>query len=413
MTRTGAPDGATHFFLSYAHTAPLAGQVQDPVDYWVEKLYRDLSAAVCRAADLPPDSPVGFFDGTLPAGADWKAETTAQLGTAEVFVPLYSSRYFAMSWPGREWACFATRLPDEPPARPSPHILPVLWTPLPATLDLPEATDPLSVAGDVPEYAANGLRALNMLRLYRESYHRIVGRLGERIVQIVRDQRIGPRPVPELDRMRSEFRRKGADDDFVFAVAAPAAPGLPAGRDARWYGAESTAWRPFGERQQLSLADHAVAVAERLGFSTEASPAGSVAGLDATAPTVVLIDPWIAAPLDRPEGPELAAVRRLFGGDRAKWTLPLLVVNTADPESASCHRRLAARIASILSEVGALETEPARQGAEGVVMSLEDFARVMPTLVAEAERRYLKRSPHFARGAAADRTNRSGFEAGE
>lgn len=411
MTETGRPL-ATHFFLSYAHTAPLAGPEQEAADSWVEKLFRDLSAAVCRTAALPSDAPVGFFDGKLPAGADWKAETTAQLSSAEVFVPLYSSRYFAMSWPGREWACFATRLSDEPLDRPSPHIVPVLWAPLPSAPDLPEAANPLALAADIPEYAENGLRALNMLRLYRELYDEIVVRIAERITQVARNLRIGPRAVPPLDQMRSAFRRKGADDDFVFAVAAPTAGTVPADRGAGWYGSESTAWRPFGDRQQLSLADHAVALAERLGFSTEARPVGSAADLDVTSPTVVLIDPWIAAPLDRPESRELGDLRRLFQGDRAAWTLPLVVINGADPESDSCHGRLSARIASILGEAGALATETARQGAAGVT-SLEEFARMMPTLVAEAERNYLRRSPRFAQDAAADRVTRPGFEAGE
>lgn len=403
MTRTGGTDAATDFFfLSYAHTAPLAGLEPDPVDYWVEKLFRDLSAGVCREAGLAPDTPVGFFDGTLQAGADWKAETTARLSTAEVFVPLYSSRYFAMSWPGREWACFATRLADEPSGRPSRHIVPVLWSPLPSTLDLPEADDPVALAGDaeeIGEYAANGLRALNMLRLYRELYEKIVGQLAKRIVHVAREHRLGRRAVPPLDRMPSEFRRKGADDDFVFTVAAPTARTAPEGRALGWYGAESTDWRPFGDRQQLSLADHAIAVAERLGFSTEALAAGSSAAHDATAPTVVLIDPWIAAPLDRPEGAALRELRKLFEGGRAPWTVPLLVVNTADRESAECHVPLTERVASILGEVGALESQTARRGAEGV-RSLGDFARMMPTLVAEAERRYLRSSPHFERRAA-------------
>ncbi|HEY3870782.1 MAG TPA: TIR-like protein FxsC [Actinocrinis sp.] len=401
MTRSAGADAATDFFfLSYAHTAPLDGLEPDPVDYWVEKLFRDLSAGICRETGLAPDTPVGFFDGTLQAGADWKAETTARLSTAEVFVPLYSSRYFAMSWPGREWACFATRLAGEPPGRPSPHIVPVLWSPLPSALDLPEADDPVALIGDAgefEEYAANGLRALNMLRLYRELYEKIVGQLAKRIVHVAREHRLGRRAVPPLDRMPSEFRRKGADDDFVFAVAAPTAQTVPAGRVPGWYGAESTDWRPFGDRQELSLADHAIAVTERLGFSTEALPAGSAAAHGATAPTVVLIDPWIAAPLDRPEGAALRELRKLFEGGRAPWTMPLLVVNTADRESAECHSLLSERIASILSEVGALESRTAQLGAEGV-RSLGDFARLMPMLVAEAERWYL-RSPHFGRAA--------------
>jgi FxsC-like protein len=394
-TKNGDSAVSSYFFLSYAHTAPLAGAEPEPADYWVRKVFDDLSEAVCEAAGLARGSRVGFFDGLLDAGADWKARTTQELGAAEVFVPLYSPRYFAMSWPGREWSSYSARLADEPPDEPSAHIMPVLWAPMAGSAGPSAAPDPLSIVDDVPEYAENGLRALKMLNLYGEQYTKVVSRLGRWIVDIARQRPLGSSRVPPLDEVPSAFRYKGADDDFVVAVAAPTRATAPPGRAVSWYGEKSTDWHPFGEREQLRLADHAVTAAERLDFSTAVLSVGAAADERSATPSVVLIDPWIAEPV-RDRNDALDDLRRLYAGGRHRpWALPLIVLNADDQESADRRRPLIARLTRILEEVGAPLVHDS-WGESTVITSIEEFAQAIPALVAEAERRYLRHSPDFS-----------------
>lgn len=386
---------SNYFFLSYAHTAPLA-DVPEPVDYWVRSLFNDLCEAVRAAARLGSGVRVGFFDGELEAGADWKARIVEELGVAEVFVPLYSSRYFAMSWQGREWSCFTTRLTDEPPEEPSDHIVPILWAPMFGASAPPLAPDALmpKIARGIPEYGENGLRALKALNIYGNRYDTIVSRLGDTIVRVARDRPLGKGLVPPLDQVDSAFKRKNEDDGFVIVVAAPTRATAPLGRSGAWYGEDSTDWRPFGDRERLRLADYAVAVAERLNLSTSLLSVGEAAEALGDSPAVVLIDPWITIESKGAESDALRDLRRLFSSERRQWTAPLIVVSPEDAESEARRRQLVHRAERILGEVGAPSAEPAwRVG--GVVTSIDGFARAMPALVAEAERRYLRFSQHF------------------
>jgi FxsC-like protein len=389
-----------YFFLSYAHTAPLAGAQRAPTDHWVAALFNDLSTSVRESARLRHDAPVGFFDGELPAGSDWKTHTSQELGKAEVFVPLFSRGYFAMSWPGREWTCFSTRLTALNQADAARHVAPILWTPLSRSQALPRGADPLRLGAAKPEYAENGLRALNMVALYRDSYEAIVTELGREIVRVTHNHPLGPSTVPPLDQVPSAFRHNGeAGDDFAVTVAAPTLGAIPAGRDPRGYGAKSTDWRPFGEREELRLAEHAVTAAERLDFRTVASEIGEALRSDTAKPGVVLIDPWIVESRDATG--DLDALLELFAGGRERWTLPLVVHDEHDPQAKQA-ARLVEVLGRILAKAGALSTETARRGALGV-RSIEDFAAILPVMVTEAERQFLKHSPDFERTVARPR----------
>lgn len=397
MTLDGGQGPATYFFLSYAHTAPLDGEERAPTDSWVSKLFHDLSEAV-RAA-LPADhrEQVGFFDGLLKAGDDWKERITGELGSAEVFVPLCSPSYFAMSWPGREWSCYASRLAGRSDVEVRRHILPVLWTPLSRAQRTPDGLDPRELAPHRTEYVENGLRALRMLTMYRESYESVISLLAKRIVRAAREHPLGPTAVRPLDSFTSAFRTEGAAADFAVAVAAPTVSSAPQGRDSRPYGDVSTEWRPFGDRERLRLAEYAATTAERLDFSTVVLAAPDAERLHAGTPAVVLIDPWIAE--RGADEVQLAALRRLFDGDRRRWTLPLAVLDSADAQSGKERERLLGDLERVLERAGALTSEAARRGARGVT-SIEEFATVLPVMVTEAERQYIKHSSDFRRAEA-------------
>ena len=107
----------------------------------------------------------------------------------------------------------------------------------------------------------------------------------------------------------------------------------------------------------------------------------------------MLIDPWIAAPVNGGESLALRELRGFFGGIRARrWVLPVLMLNEADPESRSRKTELIEGVRRILSEVDAAPAETARQDS-GLISSMGAFALLMPALVAEAQRRFLRDYP--------------------
>jgi FxsC-like protein len=388
-------DRRPYFFLSYAHTAPLAVADPEPTDYWVKAVFDDLSDAVRRAGGLGRAQQVGFFDGLLKASEDWKARVTVELGDANVFVPLYSPRYFSMTWPGREWTYFGRRWTGNSAEDLRAHIVPVLWAPMAGAAGPPDLPDPLRMVRDVPEYEENGLRALKMLNHFSEQYTQVVSELARRIVGAPRGRPLIRAATTSIDRVESAFQYKGVEDDFVIAVAAPTRGTLPPGRNPAWYGNKSTDWRPFDELGEVPLAEHPLAVAERLSFNTSVASVQAAADGAFTTPGIVLIDPWIAAPLEESESEALQGLRALYDRpERQLWALPVLVLNEEDPESTACQDALVQRITRILEEVETPLAE-AYRSENYIVTSFRAFDGVMPGLVAEAERRYLRYGPDF------------------
>lgn len=393
-----ARDGAgpaPYFFLSYAHTAPLTLMDREATDYWVTAVFDDLSEAVREAARLDRQRAVGFFDGLLKASEDWKARVSSELDGANVFVPLYSPRYFSMTWPGREWTYFSSRSVDEEPADPRTHIVPVLWAPMISAAGPPDLPDARDLVPDVPEYAENGLRALKMLNHFREQYAQVVTELAGRIVGAAGGQPLRPAAAASIDQVPSAFHYKGVEDDFVIAVAAPTRGALPAGRSADCYGDSGIDWRPFAELGEVRLAEHPLAVAERLSFNTSVVSVQEVAHGAFTTPGIVLIDPWIAAPLAGDESAALQGLRALYARPEPRlWALPVIVVDPADPELTACQNELVQHITRILEEVKAPLAETSQTG-DHLVTSFAGFDAVVPGLVAEAERRYLRYGADF------------------
>ena len=383
--RDSARARGSYFFLSYAHSPPLAqilaGDPSEPPDEWVFAFFRDLRDAVQSRASGTSSLVPGFFDRDIPLDSDWKVALTHALGTAEVFVPLYSPEYLTRSWPGREWACFEQRLKSAKVANPLGRFLPVLWIPLPADYrprGLQEARSlaPESAAGP---YLQNGLRALQRLTPYRSSYELVVSRLAERIVLLAESAPIEPSEVPDIDQMTSPF---GAEVDatvFVVVVAAPALPDVPEGSNREAYRNSGSEWRPFGRNQELPLAEYAQLVAEQLDFAVLVTEIEKAGGLLNNAPGVVLIDPWYLARKDHLED------FRDFTLQLPPWVLPILV---SDP-NAGQHVEQARMF---LEKSRMSKSDPARRGLRGV-STLQEFVGLMPFLVAQAEREYLRRGP--------------------
>ena len=371
---------ASYFFLSYAHSPPLVGVPQLTHDQWVRTFFRDLSAVVKHLGNDQGVAP-GFFDQAIPLNSDWRASLTQALATAQVFVPLYSPGYFSRSWPGREWACFRERLINAGVRKPQGRFAPVLWTPLKPG-DEPEGLhQALAIGAPESAYAENGLLALLRLAPYRQSYLRIVDRLARTIVDLAEKETIPPSRVPDLDQVRSPFSPASAAV-FAVAMAAPVQPATPAGADPAAYGATATAWRPFPGSQRLSLSEYAATIAEQLDFAVLVADLDEAGPRLGASPGVIVIDPWFG----RDTG-GLEVLRKAIA-DRP-WILPVLITN---PRAGPAEVELAHRVRTIINEVQPARTDTARQALAGVG-SMEQFVALMPFLVAEAERLFLRGGP--------------------
>jgi FxsC-like protein len=374
--------GQSYFWLSYAHSLPLAEGQLTPVDARVKAFFDDLSEAVRRRA-RQSHLATGYFDQEVPfAPGDRKAALERAIGAAEIFVPLYSPGYLARSWPGREWACFEQRMLTARVQDPLHRFAPVLWVPLPPGSDPPGLSRALNLVPRAAAlaYAQNGLLALMRLAAYRANYALVVDQLAALVVQTAEEAPVGPSPVPDISQVQSPFTPASDAAVFVVWVAAPALHEATEGSNRVAYGASASAWRPFAREQELSLADYAAMAAEQLDFAVQVIDIGKPDGLPGHAPGVTLIDPWYIADSRR------LTILRQVASALPPWVLPVLVPDArGDTDSVL----LAENVRLLL---GHAQSEPARQALSGVT-SLLSFTRLMPFLVNEAERAYLKYGP--------------------
>jgi FxsC-like protein len=381
MTASAAP--ATYFFLSYAHSAPLLEDPSRNPDQWVNVFFDHLSRAVRESLGLADTAEaVGFLDARLPLGSDWRGALAEALGSAQVFVPLYSPGYFANSWPSGELEMFRRRLGAQA-ASADRHIQPVLWSPIPSWEEPDAIRAALEVGGGSAKYADNGMRALCMLTSHKEKpeaqeYFKIVSRLAERIADVVR--REPPIQVSPVD--LNELSQTTADKPlFVVAVLAPTLANIPPDRDRGGYADRAVDWRPFGAQQAVPAADYVRNVAERLGLPCQLTDFADVGDALAVMPGVVLIDPWILeSGLSEPDLVEV--LRRL-----PQWAIPLVIVSDTDPQQAVGGAALADRLKARILRSG--------RGKAPSAGSLEAFLSLLSSLVVEARRQYLKHAPVF------------------
>jgi FxsC-like protein len=377
---------SSYFFLSYAHSDPLAGSTRDPQvgqpqadpDQWVEKFFSDLMDAVARHASRRSHLILGFFDQKIPVASDWKESLSRALSAAETFVPLYSAGYLARSWPGREWACFHGRMQNVGLENPVRRFVPVLWTPLAEGQDPPGLQEALALSAAEPDYRENGLRALLKISPYHDSYQAVVNIVAEQIVVRAEESPVGQSDVPDIDGMASPFTSKPHLAVFAVQTAAPTVLTSIAGHDPIGYGRSSTQWRPFP--QQETLAEYVARVAERFDFEVLISGIEMIGDKDARRPGIILIDPWFIAD-DKGRQALRAAI-----GNLPRWVLPLLVLGQPGDVRT---QELAGQVRDMLGDARVLPTESSRRAARGV-SSLNDFVSIVPVLVAEAERQYIR-----------------------
>jgi FxsC-like protein len=399
MTSTGAsaqdPVGV-YFFLSYAHLPPISGPVGPAgnTDYWVQTFFGDLRDEVARLARADggragsryASMSFGFYDALLPPGSDWRLQLAGALGVAEVFVPLYSPGYVNRTWPRGERESFRRRA-EAAGGTIREHIQPVLWTPIQDWGDdHPDEEPALMLGMDVPAYRENGMRAMRMLADYRPQYRLVLHRLAARIVDVVERSPLGPSPAPAVVDVPGSDT---VETSFVVATLAPTIDAVPEGRRPDTYGPRSVQWQPFGNSAGLPVADYAVNVAERLGLPTQIVDFADIESRLKGNPGLLLIDPWVIA--HQPTSLLPAAV-----GDLPQWVTPVVIVDENDSQYATGGAVLGTRFAGMLHAAGLRHTR--------TVASVAELEYLMPSLVSQARRRFLRFGPSLApKGAASER----------
>lgn len=364
-----------YFFLSYAHlatSAELTGTSSDPS---VAKFFADLRDAVIDRSSTGHGLRIAFFDQEIPTLSDLKSSLSEALGRAEVFVPLYSPKYFELPWPMREREVFLQRLAEQSSTNRDGHFLPVLWTPFPSWADRPVGLDAALDLGDgIPDYADNGMRALCMLAAYQDSYLQVLNRLADRIVRAAERSPIGPSRAPGLDEVQVQTPAKAAS--FAVSVLAPlhrAGPLFVTG-DVEPRSAL------FQSQPVPAVAQYTATIAERLGFWTRIVAVDQVATLSRS-PGIVLVDPSIVA--DEHSSGLLDSTFK----DLPEWVLPLVVGQGDSSAATPDGDRQLEEAVTILNTSGRSQVD--------VAQDLDDFADLLPRLVYRAHRTYLRTAPVF------------------
>ena len=362
-----------YFFLSYAHSALTSERVRSDPDPLVGAFFADLAAAVAARARPAKGMEIGFFDQQIQPGVDMKALLSDVLGSAEVFVPLYSPGYFAKSWPMREQEVFRRRLRVASAVTPDQHIVPILWTPFPSGEQTSIVARALSIGAGISDYGENGLRALCMLTSYRQSYQRVLSQLADEIVKVAERSPLGPSAAPDLDDVPGPV---AAEASFLVAMLAPS-HGVSRPPQAV-KGGENPWWRMYTGRRIPPVAEYAGSVAERLGLKTLVADFVEVEGLFDRTPAIVIVDPWMVA--DR--GPEF--LTSIFVG-LPKWVVPVILDEQRENSGSG----------SVMVEKAVKALDSALQVPVSRVGSVDQLDEILPTVVARARRTYLKEGPVF------------------
>ncbi|SHM71831.1 TIR-like protein FxsC [Cryptosporangium aurantiacum] len=368
-----------YFFVSYAQVPPIEGE-EPRSDPLVDTFFTDLVTHVGRHA-TDTSRRLGLYDKTLEPGRDWGNAVGHALSEAEVFVPLYSPRYFRGSWTRRERLLFEDRL-RAAHADPARHIKPVLWMPLPPGTST-ASTGAEALGRGVPQYAELGLGPLcDVARTepagtYRDAYEEIVDRLAKQIVDVAEHSPIGPSPAASP---ATTVPVSLDVADFVIAVFAPTAESPPSGADPVAYGATALAWSPFAATRPVPIAQQASYVTERLDLNATVTAVPGAHPLWTQKPAILLVDVWQAA--DPDASPSLLQVLKGL----PSWVLPVAITDGDDSGVPARAAEARARTLAMLTDAGA---EPRLAAADGY----DRFMNVMPTLVTRARRRFFREIP--------------------
>ncbi|MEV7862967.1 TIR-like protein FxsC [Streptomyces hirsutus] len=151
----------------------------------------------------------------MRAAMKWRRELVEALGSCKVFVPLYSPRYFASEFCGKEWWGFAQRQQKHADKNKSSEpelIFPIIWESVfNNRVEMPEiAADIWARERDLGErYAQTGLRQLVQLKHhanYAHQYQEIIFALGNRLADLLHMTSLGQYELPpNIDAYENAF----------------------------------------------------------------------------------------------------------------------------------------------------------------------------------------------------------------
>ncbi|HEV2346193.1 MAG TPA: TIR-like protein FxsC [Actinocrinis sp.] len=397
----GADVPPLYFFLSYAHSSGVGTHDRFDRDALVRRFEEDLGIAVIERARHPRAIVPGHSDAHIPLGGNWPIRLASALAVCRTFVALYSAEYFDSQDCGKEWSAFAERINRDFVRYNEDReaFIPVLWLPIrpesvPQAIRNVQYTHP-----DLgPEYHQHGLRYLMTHRELRERYHRVVDFFASRITFVAEDNAPSTSvPAPIYQDLPNAFAKTNPADGQVplterpkvrIVVAAPRAGRLPRGCDPELYGDDAVHWRPYLPHYEGEVAQTAKRLAEALHFYAFIESAERCRELipttEATAPTILIVDPWAAQQPDLQQ--KLAAFDRRTV-DKS-WVRLVIPWNRTNRHSIAAEVDLESRLESTLSRTRArcrFETPRAVDGLE----TIEDLINDLPSVLWAAERHYL------------------------
>jgi FxsC-like protein len=389
---------APYFFLSYAHKSRSDDRDDSEAGYWVGELFRDLCRSVEWQAGLLKGASSGFMDRERRSGNDWPIGLVRALAGCRVFVPLYSSRYFADEYCGKEWNYFSCRKPD-PSVQEAP-IVPGIWDPVEAE-KLPQSAQAVQLSHRGSDaYETLGLYGIMKVSRYRTEYVRAVSDLAGWIVAAAERHPVTEGPAVDLYALESAFghvrsrqgRRQGKQ--LRITVVAPRRDELPAERmDSSRYGPSALDWNPYAPDSARPIVDDASDLARSLGFLVEVGDLPQhetdlLSGDPQFGPQILIVDPWALLM------PHTQQLLQRVNDRQLPWVRVVIPWSAADEESQQEEGRLRvmldAAFGSKLAETASI-SEMAAQG----VPSRGQFDEVLGQLIGAVAKRYLSKAAVF------------------
>jgi FxsC-like protein len=390
---------APYFFLSYAHKSRGDVREEGESDYWVSEFFRDLCRVVERRAGLLRGASPGFMDRDRRADDDWPTGLVRALATCRVFVPLYSSRYFADEYCGKEWQYFARRTLD--PAASEAAIVPGIWEPV-GRGKLPQVARVLQLRHRGSHaYETLGLYGIMKLSRYRKEYEQTLSDLADLMVTAAERHPVKEGPAVDYRVLEGAFghddaaaQGKHADKRVRITVVAPRRDELPREREnSSSYGPSALDWKPYTPDSARPIIDVAAELARSLGYQAEVGDLyrherDLLSGDSRSGPQILIIDPWA---LLVPHSQQLLEV---LGRRQMPWVQAVIAWNTADEDSQRAEVKLRGTLEATLQRKLVEVASISVLAAQGVP-SLDDFDVVLRQLIGAAAKKYLDHAAAF------------------
>ncbi|MFG2946322.1 TIR-like protein FxsC [Streptomyces adustus] len=392
------PVSPPYFYLSYARTPSLGPDAGGDPNHWVGVLYRDLCSHIMAMTSLPANAPAGFMDREMGVGEGWPERVSENLANCQVFVPLFSPRYFTSEMCGREFYAFTERVLEAQAGgamAAGSRVVPVLWTGLLNAEHLPESVHSLQLDHmDLGErYTSDGIYGLIKLTRLRDDYEEAVYRLAQRIVRTAQESPLPPGRPRSFASTPTAFRPRGsADRSIRLTVVAPTRHSVPEHRDPAPYGESALDWNPYHGESTRPIASLAQELTRALDYRVSVSSfddeelAEPDAGPDSPDTLgILIIDRWALTDARRRDR------LRVFDTRARPWQGAIVPWYHADLQSQGAQGQ---RLTADLERIMPLTLERGRRtdtmSAVNGVPTLAAFTQALPRVVAHVTQQFLR-----------------------